>query len=354
MRHEISYRPTFAQLRVHLDYGEAVQAESGAMLGHSRGIDIETGMGGGLLQSLKRSVLGGESFFLNRFEAREPGTVTFAPRLPGDVIERDLAGEPLFVQSSSFLAGSPEVDLDTKFGGFKTFFAGEGLFLLRLTGPGSAFLSSFGAIDEVRLRPGEGYVVDTGHVVAFESSVPYSVRRVGGLTSTVLSGEGLVVEFEGPGTVWTQSRSPDAFLSWISANVSPGGAVVPAGLSSDAAPVGGGPPAGQSAAGSGTPDGQSASGVADRPRDAGRRGGRKSGNAGRRWGSKPRTSPNGGRGREASSPAGGSRGSSGGGLRGSQGGGPRGGSGSGSSPGGGRGSSGNSGSGGGRRPGKNR
>ncbi len=244
MRHEIAYRPTFAQLRVSLDRGEAVRAESGAMLGHTRGIDIETGMGGGFLQSLKRSVLGGESFFLNRFVAREPGSVTFAPRLPGDVIARDLGTEPLFVQSSSFLAGTPEVELDTKFGGFRTFFAGEGLFLLRLTGPGSAFLSSFGAIDEVPLRSGEQFVVDTGHVVAFESSTRYSVRRVGGLASTVLSGEGLVVEFEGPGTVWTQSRSPDAFLSWISANVS-GGGVVPVDYSSDRAGPAGDAPAGR-------------------------------------------------------------------------------------------------------------
>ena len=259
MRHEIKYRPTFAQLEVLLERGEAVQAEAGAMLGHSPGIDIETGTGGGFVQSLKRSVLGGESFFLNRFVAREPGSVTFAPRLPGDVVQRDLGTDPLFVQSSSFLAGTPGVELDTKFGGFKTFFAGEGLFLLRLTGPGSAFLSSFGAIDEIRLHSGEQYVVDTGHVVAFESSMPYSVRRVGGLASTLLSGEGLVVEFEGPGTVWTQSRSPDAFLSWIASNVSSGsGAVVPVDYDSGPSPT--------ESPGSATPDRKGA----ERPRKSGR------------------------------------------------------------------------------------
>ncbi len=261
MRHEISYRPTFAQLHVSLDRGEAVRAEAGAMLSHTAGIDIETGTSGGLLGSLKRSVLGGESFFLNTFAARDPGSVTFAPRLPGDVIERDLGYEPLFVQSSSFLAGTPSVDLDTKFGGFRTFFAGEGLFLLRLTGPGSAFLSSFGAIDEVPLAAGERVVVDTGHVVAFESSVDYSVRQVGGLKSTLLSGEGLVVEFEGPGTVWTQSRSPDAFLDWIVSNVPQGGAVVPvggAGPGSSPAGAGGGDGGGAGGGGGGAPPAQGA------------------------------------------------------------------------------------------------
>jgi hypothetical protein len=129
------------------------------------------------------------------------------------------------------------VDLDTTFDGFKIFFAGEGLFLLRLIGPGRAFLSSFGAIDEFRLGSGEQYVVDTGRVVAFESSIPYSVRRVGSLTSTVLSGEGLVVEYEGQGTVRTQSRSPDVFLSWIAVNAPSGtGAVAPVDYSSDSTP----------------------------------------------------------------------------------------------------------------------
>ena len=241
MRHEITYRPTFAQLEVLLEQGETVRAEAGAMLGHSQGIDIQTGTRGGFVQSLKRSVFGGESFFLNDFTAREPGSVTFAPRLPGDLIPREVGDEPLFVQSSSFLAGTTGIDIDTKFGGFKSFFAGEGLFLLRITGRGTAFLSSFGAIDERRLAPGERYVVDTGHVVAFEASLPYSVRRVGGLRSTVLSGEGLVVEFEGPGTIWTQSRSPDAFLSWIASNMpSRGGAVVPMDYSSDSSPTTGG------------------------------------------------------------------------------------------------------------------
>ena len=257
MRHEISYRPTFAQLKVALDRGEAIRAESGAMLGHTAGIDVETGTGGGLLGSLKRTVLGGESFFVNTFAAREPGSVTFAPRLPGDVVERELGQESVFVQSSSFLAGTPGVELDTKFGGFRSFFAGEGLFLLRLTGPGTAFLSSFGAIDRIPLAAGDRYTVDTGHVVAFDASVDYSVRQVGGLKSTLLSGEGLVVEFEGPGAVWTQSRSPDAFLDWIASNVSSGGAVVPVGdVGSDSpAAESGGPAAGRGGRESGRPAG---------------------------------------------------------------------------------------------------
>lgn len=105
--------------------------------------------------------------------------------------------------------------MDVEFGGSKTFFGGEGLFLLEMSGTGPAFVSSYGAIDEVTVDPGETVVVDTGHIVAFEETLEFDVRRVGGLKSTLFSGEGLVCEFSGEGRVWTQTRSPGAFLAWL-------------------------------------------------------------------------------------------------------------------------------------------
>jgi uncharacterized protein (TIGR00266 family) len=215
MRHEIDYRPAFALLTAHLDQGEMLRAEAGAMVSKSSGIDIETGASGGVLGSLKRSVLGGESFFQNTFTATEAGEVTLAPALSGDIVRRDLADETLYVQSGSFLACGADIDLDTKFGGGRTFFGGEGLFLLSLSGTGPAFLSSYGAVHERELGEGETYTVDTGHIVAFEASTSFSVERVGGLKSTLFSGEGLVCEFTGPGTVWLQTRSFDHFLSFL-------------------------------------------------------------------------------------------------------------------------------------------
>ena len=185
------------------------------MVSHSPGLEVETKANGGLLGSLKRSVLGGESFFQNTYTAHEAGHITLAPPLPGDVIRHDIDDETLLVQSGSFLAADDTVELDTEFGGGRTFFGGEGLFLLRLTGTGPTFLSSYGAIHEVELAEGEQYVVDTGHIVAFEQSTSFDVRRVGGLKSTLFSGEGLVCDFTGPGKLWLQSRSQDAFLAWL-------------------------------------------------------------------------------------------------------------------------------------------
>lgn len=215
MDYNVDYRPSFALLTIGLDTDERIRGEAGAMVSYSEGITVETAATGGMFGSLKRKALGGESFFQNTFTAERPGEVTFAPPLPGDVVEHDLTGETLMVQSGSYLAADPGISVDTKFGGARSFFGGEGLFLLKLDGRGMTFLSSYGAVHPVDLGAGETYTVDTGHIVAFEGSMSFNVRRVGGLKSTLFSGEGLVCEFSGPGTLWLQSRSQDAFLSWL-------------------------------------------------------------------------------------------------------------------------------------------
>ena len=215
MEHEILYRPSYSLLRIQLRQGETVSTEAGAMVSMSSGIKMETSMKGGLLSGLKRSVLGGESFFVNTFSAEEPGEVTFAPSLPGDIYDAELRGETLYAQSGGYIASSPEIEVDTKWGGAKTFFSKEGLFLLKMSGTGKLFLSSYGAIHNINLEAGQKYIVDTGHMVAFGEGVDYKVKRVGGLKSTLLSGEGLVCELTGPGKIMIQTRSADAFISWL-------------------------------------------------------------------------------------------------------------------------------------------
>lgn len=138
-----------------------------------------------------------------------------APALPGDLFSLDLRDERLMVQSGSYVASEMGVELDTKWGGAKTFFASEGLIMLRASGSGKLLLSSFGAIHEVNLGAGQAYTVDTGHLVAFSEGMGFKVRRIGGLKSTFFSGEGLVVDLKGPGRVLLQTRSTDSFLSWL-------------------------------------------------------------------------------------------------------------------------------------------
>jgi uncharacterized protein (TIGR00266 family) len=215
MQTEIFYQPAYALCRVSLSPGESMRAESGAMVSMSGGVQIETKATGGIMKSLGRSILGGESFFQNTFHAQNGGEVTLAPELPGDIMTFDLAGHEIIVQSGSYLASDTDITVETKWGGAKTFFGGEGLFMLKCSGTGTLIISSYGAIHRVSVPAGQNYVVDTGHIVAFPAGMQYQVRKVGGMKSTLFGGEGLVCDFQGPGDIFLQTRSPQAFLGWL-------------------------------------------------------------------------------------------------------------------------------------------
>lgn len=216
MQIQIDDRPSYAIAKVALDPGEDIVAEGGAMVAMTGGFEIETKARGGFLKSLARSTLGGESFFMNTFKApANGGTLSLAPALPGDMRVIELSGESLMVQSGGFIASSPSLDVETKWSGAKTFFAKEGAIMLRVSGTGTLIIAAYGAIEEIQLGPGEKYTVDTGHLVTFSEGIGFDVKKVGGWKSTLLSGEGLVVDLTGPGTVTLQTRSQDAFLGWL-------------------------------------------------------------------------------------------------------------------------------------------
>jgi len=221
MQTEIMYRPSYSLAVVTLDPNEEINVEAGSMVSMSAGIQLETRAAGGILASLKRSLLGGESFFVNQYRASaQGGQLSLAPALPGDMIALNLEeDEGLLVQSGSYVASTASVSIDTKWGGAKTFFASEGLFLLRCTGHGPLLLSSYGAIHEMWLDIKERYTVDTGHLVAFGEGMGFEVRTIGGLKSTLFSGEGLVVDLTGPGRVLVQTRSADALVAWLTPQV---------------------------------------------------------------------------------------------------------------------------------------
>mgnify|MGYP001308084849 CR=1 FL=1 len=216
MQSEILYRPSYSMARVTLAGGEEARVEAGSMVAMSAGMQLETKMQGGFLKSLARAALGGESFFINTYRApANGGTLHLAPALPGDLLVLDLSGEALMVQSGSFVASAMGVEVDTAWGGAKTFFASEGFIMLRASGSGQLILSSYGAIHDMSLGQGEKVTIDTGHLVAFTEGIGFQVRSIGGIKSTLFSGEGLVVDLTGPGRLFMQTRSQDAFLSWL-------------------------------------------------------------------------------------------------------------------------------------------
>ncbi|MFP5377040.1 MAG: TIGR00266 family protein [Acidimicrobiia bacterium] len=224
MNVHVRHDPSFAVARVSLGAGEQLRAESGAMMATSAGVSLEASTQGGVIRGLKRSFLGGESLFVTTFTAPPAGGwVDVAHHLAGDIAVVPVTpSEPLSITRGCWLASSPAVELDTRWGGFKNLFGGEGGFLVHATGTGTAILASYGAIDRIDLGPGEAVAVDTGHVVAFGGGVSSQIRKVaGGIVQTLKSGEGLVFDFTGPGWVMTQSRNPAALEAWVRA-VMPG------------------------------------------------------------------------------------------------------------------------------------
>jgi uncharacterized protein (TIGR00266 family) len=216
--YKITDGPAFSVLTVYLPAEQSMIAESGAMVAMSANIELHSEMKGGLMGALKRK-LAGESIFQTTFTARGgvPGEVLLAPASPGDIAALQLQGSTYLVQSSSFLASDISLQMDTKFAGAKGFFAREGLFMIQISGTGRLFLSSFGAIVKKTLAPGERYIVDTGHIVAFENTVNYALRKASqqGWLRSAMSGEGVVAEYVGPGTLYLQTRNIEAFAGWI-------------------------------------------------------------------------------------------------------------------------------------------
>jgi uncharacterized protein (TIGR00266 family) len=177
-------------------------------------------MQGGLVRALSRSVLGGESLFISSFTAhpQHAGWVDIAARLPGDILTFDVdPSRGLVLTRGSWLAAASGITLDTKWGGFGNLIGGEGGFVVHASGHGTVVASCYGAIDRHDLPPGGGFTVDTGHVVAYQDGISPQIRRASraGFMQTMKSGEGMVFDFTGPGTVWTQSRNPNEFIRWV-------------------------------------------------------------------------------------------------------------------------------------------
>jgi uncharacterized protein (TIGR00266 family) len=226
MQHQIEHGPSFAWLKIQLAPNEKIQAEAGAMVRQTPTLQMDTRFNAGrnpgffarmkaMLVAVIRKFLGGESMFVNDFHGAQGGEVVLAPSLSGQIAHHRLDGQrTLFVQAGSYLASTGDVDTKVRFGGWRSLFGGEGLVLLECTGTGDVFINAYGGVVPVPVNG--SFVVDTGHIVAFDGTLTFKVKSVGGAKSLLFSGEGLVCEFNGQGTVYIQSRNLGALVGWIS------------------------------------------------------------------------------------------------------------------------------------------
>ncbi|MFQ3621557.1 MAG: TIGR00266 family protein [Spirochaetales bacterium] len=216
MKYAILHEPVFSVLELKLKAGETVRAEAGAMICMSPSIELKAKTTGKGLFGALGAAMGGEKLFTSEYTAIEDDAeLILGPAGPGDITHLFLKQETILAQSGSYLAGDASLELSSQ-GSFKAMIAGEGLFLQRISGTGDLWLSSYGAILQKELAPGEEYIVDTGNLVAFDGTMQYSLTKAArSLFSTFASGEGIICRFRGPGRIWIQTRNISAFAQLL-------------------------------------------------------------------------------------------------------------------------------------------
>ena len=218
MKHEIKYKPSYSMLVVNLEQGEKITAESGAMTYMDPNIEAHTRKREkSLFGSVGLAVFGRQSFWVNDYTASNgQGEVAFVSAPVGDIETLEVKPDQGYViQKSAYIASTENVNLDVKWEGFTKGLFGQGLFMIKVTGNGTLFINTFGAIDKHTLESGQTLIVDNFHLVAFSDTCNYKVTKFGGLKETLLGGEGLVTRITGPGDIYIQTKNLREFVEWL-------------------------------------------------------------------------------------------------------------------------------------------
>lgn len=213
MNFEIDGNPDFGEVVVALGPNEDLLVESGAMSRMSADLDVRATTMGGFFKALGRKMFAGESLLLGRYHSERGGVVALSPSYPGTVMHREVTDQPFLLTKGSFLGCSADVELKTRFGGFRSLLSKEGAFVIECVGRGDLFFHAFGCVEEMDVDG--DLIVDTGHVVAWEPTLNYKIQGMGGLKQTLFSGEGLTMRFSGKGKIWLQTRTLGELAGWL-------------------------------------------------------------------------------------------------------------------------------------------
>ncbi len=215
MKYEIRYKPAFAAIFVTLNPGESMIAEAGAMTSMDAQLSMRTEFSGGLFPALLRKFFGGESLFVNVFtnNTQQPLTLVLTQSTIGDIGRIDLSQGEICFQPGAYIAHTAGVKMGVQWAGFASWFGGEGLFKLKFSGSGRVFFGAYGGISKKHVI-GE-FIVDSGHLVAYEPQIKIRVGLAGGLVGSVTSGEGFISRLSGNGDIYLQSRSIDSLVKYL-------------------------------------------------------------------------------------------------------------------------------------------
>jgi uncharacterized protein (TIGR00266 family) len=215
VKYEIRYKPAFAAIFLTLNPGDRLIAEAGAMLSMAAKLSMTTQFSGGLIPALLKKFFGGESLFVNEFSnsTQQALELVLSQSTIGDIVAIELKGNEICFQPGAYIAHTPGIQMSVQWAGFSSWLAGEGLFKLKLSGNGLVFFGGYGGVSQRRVD-GE-FIVDSGHLVAYDPGIKMNLRLAGGLVGSVTSGEGLVNRLSGQGRIYLQSRSVDSLVRFV-------------------------------------------------------------------------------------------------------------------------------------------
>ena len=219
MECEIKYKPAFSAIFVTLEPGEKIIAEAKAMATMDGHVTITTELSGGFFSAIAKKFFGGESLFINTFSnnTKQYASLVLTQSVVGDIEEIEIYGKDMYFQPGAYIASTPEVKLGVRWAGFTSWFAGEGLFKLRLSGRGKAYFGAYGGITKKAIN-GE-FIVDTGHLVAYEPGIEMGIKLSNGLIGSLASREGFVNRLTGRGNIYLQSRSIGGLVGFLRSKV---------------------------------------------------------------------------------------------------------------------------------------
>ena len=158
--------------------------------------------------------------FMTTYEAQDSNNeICFQSHLPGDVLPVVVRpGEKIMISPYSLICFSDNLTLNSK-RRLRGALTNEGFFQSEFENKtqenGVVFLSSYGGHQKIKVKAGDDFVLDNGLFLCSHTSTKYDITTVGGLKSTLLSGEGLVMRFTGPCELYTQGRSVHNLIQFI-------------------------------------------------------------------------------------------------------------------------------------------
>jgi uncharacterized protein (TIGR00266 family) len=202
----------FQNVRYKLQPGQTIMVDTSALIARDGGVSMEARAVGGITKSIKR-MLGGENFHMPILtnDSDQLQEVYFGSNFPGKIAVMDIGQfgpEGFYFQPGAFMASAGNVDVEFKFPGFRAALFGgeEGVFYQKVSGEGDVFVQAPGNLIQKDLKDGETILVSSGHLVGYSPGTEFNIRRVGGLKTMLVGGQGFFdTELRGPGKVLIQT-----------------------------------------------------------------------------------------------------------------------------------------------------